>query len=132
MKKIWTKGDIILIVGIVLWSIFSLFSLKNSVEGSASRYVSVKVAGEEIQRIELTRENIGKTFPVNTRYGYNLIEIGDGKVRVIEADCPEQIDVLQGYIENTGEIIVCLPHRLIIEIVDESENHEDIIDGVNY
>ena len=59
---------------------------------------------------------VGKTIPIETEFGYNLIEIGDEKVRVIEADCPDQLDVKQGYISKTGEIIVCLQNMLVIEI----------------
>ena len=73
---------------------------------------------------------VGKTIPIKTKYGYNLIEIGDEKVRVIEADCPDKLDVKQGYISKPGETIVCLPNRLIIEI--KGENGENEIDYLSY
>lgn len=56
--------------------------------------------------------------------------MGDQRVRVIEADCPDQIDVKQGYISRVGEIIVCLPNKLIIEIKGLAE--EDDIDIISY
>ncbi len=80
------------------------------------KYISIQVDGEEIKKIIFDNNLIGKTIPIETEYGYNLIEIGDEKVRVIEADCPDQLDVKQGYISKVGEVIVCLPNRLVIEI----------------
>ena len=68
------------------------------------------------------------TFTINTKYGYNIIEVRDNKIAVIDADCPDKIDVKMGFIEKPGETLVCLPHRLIVEIKgDYSEDEEDII-----
>lgn len=47
---------------------------------------------------------------------YNLVEVKDGGVAVLEADCDNQVCVRTGRIRNTGEVIACLPHRLIIYI----------------
>lgn len=60
------------------------------------------------------------TKSVTTDLGTNLIEIKDGRVHVEEADCPNQDCVHQGWIDAAGEQIVCLPHRLTVDIVDES------------
>lgn len=53
---------------------------------------------------------------VTTSLGTNVIEVRDGRVRVREADCPNQDCVNQGWIDADGEQIVCLPHRLYVEI----------------
>jgi len=39
-------------------------------------------------------------------------------VDVIEADCPDKICVKHTNIKNAGETIICLPHKLVIEIVE--------------
>ena len=51
--------------------------------------------------------------------GTNVIEMQAGKVRVSEADCPNQDCVEQGWISNAGQQIVCLPHKLVVNITDE-------------
>lgn len=63
-------------------------------------------------------QNTTKT--VTTDLGTNLIEIKDGRVHVEEADCPNQDCVHQGWVDAAGEQIVCLPHKLTVDIVDES------------
>lgn len=60
------------------------------------------------------------TKSVTTDLGTNLIEIKDGRVHVEEADCPNQDCVHQGWVDAAGEQIVCLPHKLTVDIVDES------------
>ena len=62
-------------------------------------------------------QDVSKT--VTTDLGTNVIEIKDGRVRVEEADCPNQDCVHQGWIDAAGQQIVCLPHKLTVDIVDE-------------
>lgn len=68
------------------------------------------------------------TKTVTTDLGTNVIEIKDGRVHVEEADCPNQDCVHQGWIDAAGEQIVCLPHKLTVDIVDESaETSYDVV-----
>ena len=114
--NILTKGDKYLIAFILIISLIALIYVKNSASNYKEKYISIQVDGKEIKKIIFDKNMIGKTIPIETEYGYNLIEIGDEKVRVIEASCPDKLDVKQGYISKTGEVIVCLPNRLVIEI----------------
>ena len=67
---------------------------------------------------------MAKNIEIKTEFGYNLIEIGDGEVKVIDADCPDKLDVKQGSISKVGEIIVCLPNRMVIELKGIDNNRE--------
>jgi len=124
-----TKGDKILIVAVIIINVISLWLVKNVAFNQNSKYISVQVNGEEIKRIIFDKNMVGKQIPIETEYGYNLIEIGDEKVRVIEADCPDKLDVKQGYISRVGEVIVCLPNRLVIEI--KGTRAETNVDGLS-
>ncbi|MFA5576205.1 MAG: NusG domain II-containing protein [Tissierellaceae bacterium] len=125
-----TRGDKILIVVIVLISLASLGFVKNGIVNYNEKYISIQVNGKEYKKVIFDNSVIGKTIPVETEFGYNLIEIGDGDVRVIEASCPDKLDVLQGAISKPGEMIVCLPNRLVIEIKGTQETRE--IDYISY
>lgn len=48
--------------------------------------------------------------------GFNKVIIKDGQVYVAEADCPDGWCVRHAAVSRAGEVIVCLPHRLIVEI----------------
>lgn len=125
-----TKADKVLIIVIIIISLTSLGFIKNSTTGYDEKYISIQVNGEEIKRIIFDKSVIGKTIPIETQFGYNLIEIGDGKVRVIEADCPDKLGIKQGYISESNELIVCLPNRLVIEI--KGSKQTDIIDYISH
>jgi len=118
------KGDKILIVFIIIISLVSLGFIQKNATGHNDKYISIQVNGKEYKKIIFDKSMIGKTIPIETQFGYNLVEIGDGNIRVIEASCPDELDVKQGYISMPGEIIVCLPNRLVVEIKGSSQTQE--------
>ena len=123
-----TKGDKLLIVFVFLMALVSLGFIKRQALSNDNKYISVQVNGQEVKKIIYDKNIIGKTFPIETEYGYNLIEVGDEKVRVIEASCPDHIDVKKGYISGIGETIVCLPNRFVVEIKGtDKDSQVDII-----
>ena len=42
--------------------------------------------------------------------------IENGMAYVTDADCPDQVCIRMGKISKTGENIVCLPHKLVIQV----------------
>lgn len=50
----------------------------------------------------------------------------DGTVSMTEADCPDQLCVKQGKIKAFGESIICLPNKVVLEIVTENKKAEEI------
>ena len=57
------------------------------------------------------------SFVVEDEEGSNTILVEPGRIRVSEADCPDQVCVNQGFISDGTVPVVCLPHKLMIEIV---------------
>lgn len=55
-------------------------------------------------------------MPIRSENGENVLRIENGKVRITEADCRDQICVNHKEISKAGESIVCLPHGLVVEI----------------
>ena len=121
-----TKGDKLLIVFVIILALLSTLFIRRQAFSSSGKYISVQVNGQEVKQIIFDPEIIGNKIPIET----DLIEIGDERVRVIEADCPDKIDVKQGYISRIGETIVCLPNRMVIEIKGLDKDTE--IDIMNH
>ena len=65
---------------------------------------------------------------MDIRGGVNKVVINDGKVSMTEADCPDELCVKTGKISRVGETIVCLPHRVVVEI--KGSQDDDSIDSV--
>ncbi len=59
---------------------------------------------------------------------YNLIEVKEGRIRVLEADCPDQICVEMGWLDSAAPI-VCLPNRLVIQYRDSKGNLDAVANG---
>jgi hypothetical protein len=44
------------------------------------------------------------------------INLDKGRVRVLESNCPKHVCVHTGWISNSGQAIVCVPNRIMIEV----------------
>lgn len=93
----------------------SSFSSAASSDDAVHRSAEILVAGENCGTYSLQED---QTITIDNQYGRNVITIQDGTVSVTESDCRNQVCVQHTSIDKTGEWIVCLPHRLTIQIVD--------------
>lgn len=64
-----------------------------------------------------------QTIEIANESGYNRIVIENGTVYMQEADCPDQYCVKHKAITKTNETIVCLPHKLVVEVHAEIEKN---------
>ena len=112
------KNDILLATGILLLAaicflIFS-FSMK---EG---KYALVTVDGEQVYKHSLNEDDETVILGANSGSGeQNVLAIKDGKAFVKSANCPDKICVSHRKISKTGETIVCLPHKVVVSVVEE-------------
>ncbi len=53
------------------------------------------------------------------------MEVSEGKIRVCEADCPDQVCVMQGWLEDDIIPIACLPSGLVIQMENAPDNGVD-------
>lgn len=66
-----------------------------------------------------------KKIEIQTEQGYHLLEISSRGARVLETDCKDKLCV--GEIQKAGDLLICLPQRLVIKIQGNKE-----VDGVAY
>ncbi len=59
--------------------------------------------------------------------GNNRIVIQDGFVYMADADCPDKLCEHMGKISKTGENIVCMPHRVVVEIVGDGSELDSVV-----
>ncbi|MCC8066825.1 MAG: NusG domain II-containing protein [Clostridiales bacterium] len=111
------KADIrlLLIVGaacvvLLIWR--SLFQ-----EDGAS--VVVQVDGEVYGTYSLSKD---QTIRINDT---NVLVISDGEAYMSEANCPDGLCISQGHISAEGTMIVCLPNRVVVQIVDTDDDKEE-------
>ena len=73
--------------------------------------------GVLVEEIPLDGIQEPRSFTLEDASGSNRVEVEAGRIRIAQADCPDQICVNQGWISDSTVPIVCLPHKLMIEIV---------------
>lgn len=90
----------------------------NQLPASAEKQAVLRVDGQEIQSFQLVEGKKGTTYLYEAPDGdTNLIEIDGDRIRIKEANCGDQVCVRRGWASKNGETIVCLPHKLVIEII---------------
>jgi len=57
-----------------------------------------------------------KTIEIPGPLGKSVVEIKNRRVRILSSPCPDKLCVKQGYIRESGQVIVCLPNRVVIKI----------------
>ena len=124
MKRV--RNDCILILIIVLLAGgFWLVQYLNAAQKEA--VLRIYQNGELTGEYDLSQP---RTIPVTgMEDSYNLVLIEDGTVRVTDADCPDQLCMKQRSISKNGESIICLPHKLVLQIYAKEEG---TLDAVTY
>ena len=124
--SIW---DGLVVCAVILLAVIGMATIWAGDDSTEERAVVVSVDGEEVDRIALA------SFPDADQYyshnGYTLTVTltetfsGEMGIQVRESDCPTQDCVHTGTITRSGQSIVCLPARIIIQL----EGGDQAVDG---
>lgn len=112
------KQDLILIAT-VLGISCTLFIGKQLLFRHPGTTVEISVDGNVFETLPLNKD-AEITIPGDGD-GTNHLMIKDGTAYVDEASCPDRVCIHQGKIHQPGELIVCLPNKMIAKIVEEAD-----------
>lgn len=112
--------DIVLVVAVL--SVAVVVLIVTGSHGKEGSYVSVMVQNTEIARYSLGADGI---YAING--GTNTIEIKDGRVRMLEAECPNHLCVHQGWVRFEGQSIVCLPNKVTVSVCGTGESLDFVL-----
>lgn len=114
------KIDILLIVFFILFS-FGLIFIFVALEANGQAMVIVSADGQEVLRFNPS-QNIGSTFEIASQNGTNKIYVDEGgAVSMIYASCPDHLCLNQGAISFSFQSIVCLPNRVVVQLMQLEE-----------
>lgn len=127
------RGDVWLLAIIIAAGSVFLYDWLDAREESkaytGTLYAQITIDGKLYETVELTEEE--HRIELRTELGYNLLLIKDHSIQMIDADCPDDLCILMGVKRSLGEKIVCLPNRVLVEIIgDEGSTGGDSIDAV--
>lgn len=126
------KWDIVLVFIYVLMTLavtFAAFTVKDIQKDYDSKLLRIQVDGKVIKEMKIPITGI-EEFDVKSENGFNRIKVDHDTVQVVDADCRDRICIHATPISSPGEIIVCLPHKTVLEIIGTKS--DDGVDATAY
>ena len=114
------KIDIIVISSLLLISIAFLLTTQLTREEGA--YVEIKIDGKVVTEIPLAASGV---YTLN--HGTNELTIKDGVAYMTYSSCPDHVCERKGKIRYAGQTIVCLPNKLTVTIIGETDESVDFV-----
>lgn len=118
-------GDVIIIAALL--ALTTLLLVLSLLPQQTARVAVVTVDGEIVVRLPL---DVDTQYTISENGHINVIEVSDGKVRMLDANCPDGTCIGQGWISDGAEVIVCLPNRVAVTL--EGSSDDGRIDAVAY
>lgn len=126
---------------IVYAAVVSLFAISAAISGAvfyidrSAETLMLEVISDGMLDREIVLNTVSAgasiSFAVETMGGTNVFEISGGAVRVVSSDCSGGDCLRTPAISRHGEVIVCLPHRLILRITGGAPDRSKPTDAVS-
>lgn len=84
--------------------------------------------GQEVRRVELSSITQPETLVLEGEISVTIL-LEPGQVSIVHSDCPDQICVNTGVLTRPGQSAVCLPARVAVRIVGETQSGVDGMTG---
>ena len=126
------KNDVVLGGGILVIALV-LFLVMHLTRNEAGNQIRIMVDGAVYGTYSLEKDQV---IEVKENDFYNRIRIQDGTAYMEEANCPDGYCEEQGKISGRTQTIVCLPHKLVVEVLDadgleNDSTSEDVPDTIS-
>lgn len=113
---------VVVLIGLIIGAIYFLTS-------KTGGKVRVSVDGELYGTYSLTENRI---VEIKSAYGDNTLEIRDGKANMCSGNCPDGLCVRMRAIDKNGQSIICLPNKVVVDVVSDEETSIDGQTGGGY
>ena len=118
------------LVALVVALSFAVVAWLRGTQGTGELMVRVHDGEGGVHEFPLQEDG---THRFETSLGVNVVIIENGSVRMAEADCPNQSCLDQQPLDAPGPQIICLPHKLWVEVTPvgadgAAELDEDLVD----
>jgi len=110
---------------LLLGALLTTWLASNIWAAASPKKVIIRSAGQLITEASLDRpQHIRVPGPL----GDSIVEIQAGRARVASDPSPRQLCVKHGWLERAGDIALCLPNQLSVELTGLARR----FDGLNY
>ena len=95
---------------------------------SGASVAVIEQDGKEVRRVELSSIIQPETLVLEGEFSVTVL-LEPGQVSIVHSDCPDQICVNTGVLTHPGQSAVCLPARVAVHIVGETQSGVDGMTG---
>ena len=123
------KGDFVLaaVLVIVIAVCFAGVQVYKSSDRGTHKVAVIKQNDTVIKKIDLDKVVEPQKLEIKGSYA-DVILIEKGRIRFVDANCPDLVCVKSGWLTKKGDMAVCLPNRVSIKI----EGSMNSVDGVTF
>ncbi len=128
------RGDFILIVMVLLLAggIYGVkwLDVRGESYEQGDLQAVITINGKAYQTVTLTKEE--QTIDIQTKFGHNILKVYDYGIQMTYSDAPLPIALDMGFISRPKQQIICIPARLMVEVVnpDASIDNDEELDAV--
>jgi hypothetical protein len=108
-----------------LGGIFVVLLTSKLWDGDLADKAVIRSGGKIFREVSLSRD---QHIEVPGRLGTSIVNIQQRKVRIASDPGPRQYCVRQGWLQHAGEIALCLPNQVSVELVGSRKKY----DSLNY
>lgn len=124
-KKTW-KYDISVIAVLLSLTLAAYIAVRLAQDAKPLGGVAVvTVDGTERGRYALNEERREQITLADG--AYNVLMISEGRADITDASCPDKICVRHRAVDKSGQSIVCLPNKVVVEIKGGEKADVDLI-----
>ncbi|RDB63987.1 hypothetical protein C1878_04165 [Gordonibacter sp. 28C] len=109
--------------------LFACAQAAGAAQDDAHAVATVARNGIVLETIDLAEVSEPYTLRFEDESGANVVAVEPGRIRVVEADCPDKVCVNAGWIDAPGKPIACVPHGITI-VVEREGGGADGIDAL--
>ena len=101
--------------------VFLLFQVFRPPGGVAE----IRYDGQVVARVSLSQNQVFSIAQDPTV----RFEVKDGRIRFVEATCPDKICEEAGFLSRVGDTAACLPRKTVVTVTEGEEREADLIAG---
>lgn len=127
--KLTTLGDKLLIGILIVIITFSMFYISGSAIDESNAKVIVQVEGKQVAKFHLNMDKQPKNYDFKFGEHIGTLQMQEGRVRILPMNldiCPGKVCSDTGWIQESYQMIVCLPNKIMVTIESKKENDIDL------
>ena len=90
----------------------------------APTVLRIHSAGGEVIELPLDQD---RRVEVSGPLGATLIEVANGRARVLDSPCTARLCIRTGWLSRNGAVTACLPNQVLLEIAGEERRYDSVI-----